>query len=210
MEVGAAVWVKDKEGEEAWIAGTVLEKSADTPCTVQIEVDEEFSEEPLTFTFGNNDGERDSTCMFFCTVIRNVSVASRPKMPTDFWELFALCSVGWRAPASLFSRQRGRRDPCACYPSRAGYLCQLAKAPQSSVGVDFFSMWRPLSRFVDSNPSFGRGRWCVTSADPVTATAAALPCHAFRTRNCPPSHGIYFTELGATRRGKGREQGRKS
>lgn len=57
MEVGAAVWVKDKEGEEAWVPGTVLEKSGGKPCTVQIEVDEEFSEEPLTFTFSEDDGE---------------------------------------------------------------------------------------------------------------------------------------------------------
>lgn len=57
MEVGAAVWVKDKDGEEAWVAGTVLKKSASKPCTVQIEVDEEFSEEPLTFTFSEDDGQ---------------------------------------------------------------------------------------------------------------------------------------------------------
>ncbi|CAM9681789.1 unnamed protein product, partial [Ectocarpus fasciculatus] len=56
MEVGAAVWVKDKEGEEAWVAGTVLEKSAGQPCKVEIEVDEEFSEEPLTFTLREEDG----------------------------------------------------------------------------------------------------------------------------------------------------------
>ncbi|CAM9751488.1 unnamed protein product, partial [Ectocarpus sp. 12 AP-2014] len=56
MEVGAAVWVKDKEGEEAWVAGTVLEKSAGKPCKVEIEVDEEFSEEPLTFTLREEDG----------------------------------------------------------------------------------------------------------------------------------------------------------
>lgn len=57
MEVGAAVWVKDNEGEEAWVAGTVLEKSAGTPCKVEIEVDEDFSEEPLTFTLREEDGE---------------------------------------------------------------------------------------------------------------------------------------------------------
>lgn len=57
MEVGAAVWVRDKEGEEAWVPGTVLEKSAGKPCKVEIEVDEEFSEEPLTFTFSEDDGE---------------------------------------------------------------------------------------------------------------------------------------------------------
>lgn len=51
------MWVKDKEGEEAWVPGTVLEKSGGKPCTVQIEVDEEFSEEPLTFTFSEDDGE---------------------------------------------------------------------------------------------------------------------------------------------------------
>lgn len=58
MEVGAAVWVKDKKGEEAWVPGTVLEKSAGKPCKVEIEVDEEFSEEPLSFTFSEDDGER--------------------------------------------------------------------------------------------------------------------------------------------------------
>lgn len=56
MEVGAPVWVRDKDGDEAWVAGTVLEKSAGKPRTVQIEVDEEFSEEPLTFTFSGDDG----------------------------------------------------------------------------------------------------------------------------------------------------------
>lgn len=55
MEVGAAVWVRDKEGEEAWVPGTVLEKSTGKPSTVKVEVDEEFSEEPLTFTFGDGD-----------------------------------------------------------------------------------------------------------------------------------------------------------
>ena len=65
MEVGAAVWVKDKEGEEAWVPGTVLEKSGGKPCKVQIEVDEEFSEEPLTFTFSEDDGE-----YFFCRLFR--------------------------------------------------------------------------------------------------------------------------------------------
>lgn len=57
MEVGANVWVRDREGEEAWVIGTVLEKSEGKPCKVQIEVDEEFSEEPLTFTFSEDDGE---------------------------------------------------------------------------------------------------------------------------------------------------------
>lgn len=57
MEVGAPVWVKDTEGDEAWVAGTVLTKSAGKPCTVQIEVDEEFSEEPLSFTFSEDDGK---------------------------------------------------------------------------------------------------------------------------------------------------------
>lgn len=59
MEVGAAVWVRDNEGQLAWVAGTVLEKSTGKPCKVQIEVDEEFSEEPLTFTFNEDDGERN-------------------------------------------------------------------------------------------------------------------------------------------------------
>lgn len=62
MEVGANVWVKDKDGEDAWVAGIVIEKSAGKPCKVQIEVDEEFSEEPLTFTFNEDDGER-ATCL---------------------------------------------------------------------------------------------------------------------------------------------------
>lgn len=57
MEIGAPVWVKDNDGEEAWVAGTVLKKSAGKPCTVKIEVDEEFSEEPLSFTFNEDDGE---------------------------------------------------------------------------------------------------------------------------------------------------------
>lgn len=57
MEVGAPVWVRDKDGDEAWVAGYVLEKTSGTPCTVQIEVDEEFSEEPLTFTFNADDGK---------------------------------------------------------------------------------------------------------------------------------------------------------
>lgn len=65
MEVGAAVWVKDKEGEEAWVPGTVLEKSGGKPCKVQIEVDEEFSEEPLTFTFSEDDGEYIYFCRLF-------------------------------------------------------------------------------------------------------------------------------------------------
>lgn len=60
MEVGAAVWVKDKDGEEAWVAGIVIEKSAGKPCKVEIEVDEEFSEEPLSFTFSEDDGETTS------------------------------------------------------------------------------------------------------------------------------------------------------
>lgn len=58
MEVGAPVWVKDHDGEDAWVAGTVLEKSKGKPCKVKIEVDEEFSEEPLSFTFNEDDGER--------------------------------------------------------------------------------------------------------------------------------------------------------
>lgn len=66
MEVGAAVWVKDKEGEEAWVPGTVLEKSGGKPCKVQIEVDEEFSEEPLTFTFSEDDGEYIFLSSLFC------------------------------------------------------------------------------------------------------------------------------------------------
>lgn len=56
MEVGANVWVRDKEGEEAWVAGTVLEKSAGKPCKVEIEVDEDFSEDPLSFTFHEDEG----------------------------------------------------------------------------------------------------------------------------------------------------------
>lgn len=65
MEVGANVWVRDKEGEEAWVMGTVLEKSAGKPCKVEIEVDEDFSEEPLTFTFSEDDGE------FVCSFVRH-------------------------------------------------------------------------------------------------------------------------------------------
>lgn len=57
MEVGATVWVKDKHGDEAWVVGIVIEKSAGKPCKVEIEVDEEFSEEPLSFTFSEDDGE---------------------------------------------------------------------------------------------------------------------------------------------------------
>lgn len=60
MEAGAAVWVRDKQ--EAWVAGKVVERSAaGKPCTVKIEVDEDVSEEPLTFTISEDDGER---CMY--------------------------------------------------------------------------------------------------------------------------------------------------
>lgn len=64
MEIGANVWVKDKDGDEAWVAGIVIEKSAGKPCKVEIEVDEEFSEEPLTFTLNEDDGEWESACIF--------------------------------------------------------------------------------------------------------------------------------------------------
>lgn len=58
MEVGATVWVRDKEGDEAWVAGTVLEKKVKGKAfDVQIEVSEDFSEEPLTFTLSEADGE---------------------------------------------------------------------------------------------------------------------------------------------------------
>lgn len=57
MEIGAAVWVRDKEGEEAWVPGIIMEKSSGKPCSVTVEVDEEFSEEPLTFTLNADDGE---------------------------------------------------------------------------------------------------------------------------------------------------------
>lgn len=56
MEIGAAVWVRDKEGDEAWVPGTIMEKSSGKPCKVKIEVDEDFSEEPLTFTLDEQGG----------------------------------------------------------------------------------------------------------------------------------------------------------
>lgn len=52
------MWVRDKDGEEAWVPGTVLEKVVTgKSCKVEIEVDEEFSEEPLSFTLKEDDGE---------------------------------------------------------------------------------------------------------------------------------------------------------
>lgn len=82
MEVGAPVWVRDKDGDEAWVAGTVLEKTSGTPCTVQIEVDEEFSEEPLTFTFNADDGEP----LFADVVPRGLFSLFFPSL---VWDLYA-------------------------------------------------------------------------------------------------------------------------
>ena len=83
MEVGAPVWVRDKDGDEAWVAGTVLEKSSSSPCKVQIEVDEEFSEEPLTFTFSADDGEPQSTDVSCLLHNSQYSFAKKYGSPVD-------------------------------------------------------------------------------------------------------------------------------
>lgn len=56
MEVGTAVWVKDKHGDQAWVPGTVVEKSEKQPFVVKVEVHEDISEEPLSFTLDSKDG----------------------------------------------------------------------------------------------------------------------------------------------------------
>lgn len=146
MEAGAAVWVKDEEGDEAWIAGTVLEKSAEKPFTVKIEVDEEFSEEPLTFTFDDGDGEgprerQHSHFPLHVFVFRNVSVYE-PKMPTDFSNAMHSCVyVEGLLPSSL---QRQEVEPRA----RASRLVMGASSQRRErhtilSNVIFFRLWRP-------------------------------------------------------------------
>lgn len=103
------MWVKDKEGEEAWVPGTVLEKSGGKPCKVQIEVDEEFSEEPLTFTFSEDDGEYIfivSFCLPFIFVFSRIFLTSR-------YEATAL----YRQRLSQASKQRTRTTPVRSPPT---------------------------------------------------------------------------------------------
>ena len=50
------MWVEDKHGKQGWVEGTVLEKSTGKPCVVKVEVQEDFSEEPLEFTLDDEDG----------------------------------------------------------------------------------------------------------------------------------------------------------
>eukprot|EP00611_Tribonema_gayanum_P009874 TRINITY_DN1974_c1_g3_i2.p1 TRINITY_DN1974_c1_g3~~TRINITY_DN1974_c1_g3_i2.p1 ORF type:complete len:174 (+),score=60.19 TRINITY_DN1974_c1_g3_i2:194-715(+) len=53
MEAGARVWVRDKVGEQAWVQGQVLTRIGGT---ITVEVDDEVSEDPLTFKVSDADG----------------------------------------------------------------------------------------------------------------------------------------------------------
>ncbi|CAM9675631.1 unnamed protein product [Chrysoparadoxa australica] len=53
MEPGSDVWVRDTLTNEAWIPGTVTEK---TQSYIKVEVDQNYSEEPLSFDLGTTEG----------------------------------------------------------------------------------------------------------------------------------------------------------
>ena len=57
MDSGAHVWVRDKTGAEAWIAGVIAStKARGTDIVVEVEVDDEYSEENLEFALREEDG----------------------------------------------------------------------------------------------------------------------------------------------------------